>query len=179
MNWATFSSLIVFFLIISCWTVLNSDHGFSWISYLIFFFFCTLVTNRFRKSLVFICGFFIGFYFLGISGILTDELRSFLELHLPKVKGGKKSKFSLGVMEPKIGSQISELTKIPCQSNEFVHEILRGVRLHFDRFIKDLKVCILFRISFRSCWNTYCFRYYIFFFHYFILFFISAFSHQT
>ncbi|KAG1371180.1 nucleolar protein 56 [Cocos nucifera] len=30
-------------------------------------------------------------------------------------------------------------TKIPCQSNEFVLELLRGVRLHFDRFIKDLK----------------------------------------
>ncbi|KAG9447149.1 hypothetical protein H6P81_013277 [Aristolochia fimbriata] len=73
------------------------------------------------------------------EGILTDELRNFLELNLPKVKEGKKPKFSLGVVEPKIGSQISETTKIPCQSNDFVHELLRGVRLHFDRFIKDLK----------------------------------------
>ncbi|KAL0708004.1 hypothetical protein Bca4012_074430 [Brassica carinata] len=39
-----------------------------------------------------------------------------------------------------IGSCIFEATKIPCQSNEFVHELLRGVRQHFDRFIKDLKV---------------------------------------
>ncbi|XP_058078382.1 nucleolar protein 56-like [Magnolia sinica] len=73
------------------------------------------------------------------EGLLTDELRNFLELNLPKIKEGKKPKFSLGVAEPKIGSQISELTKIPCQSNEFVLEILRGVRLHFERFIKDLK----------------------------------------
>ncbi|XP_068646205.1 nucleolar protein 56-like [Aristolochia californica] len=73
------------------------------------------------------------------EGILTDELRSFLELNLPKVKEGKKPKFSLGVAEPKIGSQILETTKIPCQSNDFVLELLRGVRLHFDRFIKDLK----------------------------------------
>lgn len=71
---------------------------------------------------------------------MTDELRNFLELNLPKVKEGKKAKFSLGVAEPKVGSQISEVTKIPCQSNEFVLEILRGVRLHFDKFIKDLKV---------------------------------------
>ncbi|KAG6747175.1 hypothetical protein POTOM_049556 [Populus tomentosa] len=73
------------------------------------------------------------------EGIMTDELRNFLELNLPKVKEGKKAKFSLGVAEPKIGSHIFEVTKIPCQSNDFVHELLRGVRLHFERFIKDLK----------------------------------------
>ncbi|CAL9136901.1 unnamed protein product [Musa textilis] len=73
------------------------------------------------------------------EGLMTDELRNFLEMNLPKVKDGKKAKFSLGVAEPKVGSQIFEVTKIPCQSNEFVLELLRGVRLHFDRFIKDLK----------------------------------------
>ncbi|CAN8259569.1 unnamed protein product [Cochlearia groenlandica] len=73
------------------------------------------------------------------EGYMSDELRSFLELNLPKVKEGKKPKFSLGVSEPKIGSCIFEATKIPCLSNEFVHELLRGVRMHFDRFIKDLK----------------------------------------
>lgn len=73
------------------------------------------------------------------EGLMTDELRSFLEINLPKVKEGKKAKFSLGVAEPKLGSHIFEDTKIPCQSNEFVLELLRGVRLHFERFIKDLK----------------------------------------
>ncbi|KAI0527539.1 hypothetical protein KFK09_003143 [Dendrobium nobile] len=73
------------------------------------------------------------------EGIMTDELRNFLELNLPRRKEGKKPKFSLGVAEPKVGSQIFEVTKIPCQSNDFVLEILRGVRLHFDRFIQDLK----------------------------------------
>lgn len=77
------------------------------------------------------------------SGLMTDELRSFLELNLPKVKEGKKPKFSLGLAEPKLGSNVLEATKIPCQSNEFVLELLRGVRLHFDKFIKDLKVWIL------------------------------------
>jgi len=70
---------------------------------------------------------------------MTDELRSFLELNLPKPKEGKKAKYSLGVVEPKVGSHISEVTGIPCQSNEFVQELLRGVRLHFDRFINELK----------------------------------------
>uniref|UniRef100_A0A0D9ZGE6 Nucleolar protein 56 n=1 Tax=Oryza glumipatula TaxID=40148 RepID=A0A0D9ZGE6_9ORYZ len=73
------------------------------------------------------------------EGIMTDELRSFLELNLPKVKKGKKAKYSVGVMEPKVGSHISEATGIPCQCNEFVQELLRGVRLHFDHFIDQLK----------------------------------------
>ncbi|XP_047946607.1 nucleolar protein 56-like [Salvia hispanica] len=73
------------------------------------------------------------------EGQMTDELRNFLELTLPKVKEGKKPKFSLGVAEPKLGSHIFEVTKIPCQSNEFVLELIRGIRLHFDRFIENLK----------------------------------------
>ena len=86
----------------------------------------------------------IDLFFVWVAGVMTDELRSFLELNLPKVKEGKKPKFSLGTSEPKLGSHILEATKIPCQSNEFVLELLRGVRLHFDRFIKDLKVSTLF-----------------------------------
>ncbi|KAK3043284.1 hypothetical protein RJ639_002527 [Escallonia herrerae] len=73
------------------------------------------------------------------EGQMTDELRSFLDLSLPKVKEGKKPKFSVGVAEPKLGSHIYEVTKIPCQSNEFVLELLRGVRLHFNTFIANLK----------------------------------------
>ncbi|CAI9267294.1 unnamed protein product [Lactuca saligna] len=73
------------------------------------------------------------------EGQMTEELRNFLELSLPKVKEGKKPKFSLGVADPKIGSHIQEETKIPCQSNEFVLELIRGIRLHFDRFIDNLK----------------------------------------
>ncbi|XP_055816585.1 nucleolar protein 56-like [Solanum dulcamara] len=73
------------------------------------------------------------------EGQMTEELQNFLERSLPKVKEGKKAKFSLGLAEPKLGSHIHEVTKIPCQSNEFVLEILRGVRLHFEKFIENLK----------------------------------------
>ncbi|XP_039689177.1 nucleolar protein 56 isoform X2 [Medicago truncatula] len=73
------------------------------------------------------------------EGIMTDELRTVLETNLPKVKEGKKAKFSLGVAESKIGSHIHEATKIPVQSNEFVGELIRGVRQHFDKFVGDLK----------------------------------------
>ena len=77
---------------------------------------------------------------LGCAGIMTSELQNFLELNLPKVKAGKKPKFSLGVAEPKLGSAILEATNFPCQSNDYVNEFLRGIRFHFSRFIKDLKV---------------------------------------
>lgn len=80
--------------------------------------------------------------FFWISGIMTDELRSFLELNLPKVKEIKQTKFRLGVTDTKIASNIHEVTKIPCESGDFIHELLRGVRLHFDRFLKDLKVYV-------------------------------------
>lgn len=97
---------------------------------------------------------------------MTDELRSFLELNLPKVKEGKKSKFSVGVAEPKLGSHISETTKITCQSGEFVLELLRGVRLHFDKFIRDLKVCkfIMFYLnfSFSKTATSVCFSHLVF-----------------
>ncbi|KAL5707394.1 snoRNP complex protein nop56 [Ranunculus cassubicifolius] len=73
------------------------------------------------------------------EGLMTDQLRNFLELNLPTIKEGKKPKYSLGVADPKIGSHIQEVTKIPCQSNEFINELIRGVRQHFERFVKELK----------------------------------------
>lgn len=73
------------------------------------------------------------------EGIMTDDLKNFLEMNLPKVKEGKKAKFSLGLSEPKLGSAIQEATNIPCQSNDFVMELMRGIRFHFERFVKDLK----------------------------------------
>ncbi|XVF54659.1 hypothetical protein PTKIN_Ptkin05aG0198900 [Pterospermum kingtungense] len=90
-------------------------------------------------SLAIQAGLTIWLWLVLFVGLMTDELRSFLELNLPKVKEGKKSKFSLGVAEPKLGSHISETTNFTCQSGEFVLELLRGVKLHFDKFIKDLK----------------------------------------
>jgi len=41
---------------------------------------------------------------------LTEMLQGFLVTNLPKVKAGKKPKFSLGVLEPKLASSILEAT---------------------------------------------------------------------
>jgi len=89
-----------------------------------------------------------------LTGIMTDELRNFLELNFPK---SKSKDFILGVADPKIGASISDGTKISCRSNDFVLELLRGVRLHFERFISDLKVVAFtvwgypFDVSLDSC----------------------------
>jgi nucleolar protein 56 len=55
------------------------------------------------------------------------------------VKDSKKAKFQLGVAEPKLGSAILEATGVPCVCNEFIGELLRGIRAHFTRFIDNLK----------------------------------------
>ncbi|KAL8140864.1 hypothetical protein V2J09_006885 [Rumex salicifolius] len=74
------------------------------------------------------------------EGIMTEQLRNFLELNLPKpkAKDGEPS-FVLGVSNTNIASQIHEETKIVCRYNDFILELIRGVRTHIDRFIKDLK----------------------------------------
>ncbi|GAX85586.1 hypothetical protein CEUSTIGMA_g13001.t1 [Chlamydomonas eustigma] len=69
---------------------------------------------------------------------LTDELKGFLELNLPKVKTGKTPKFKLGVSDPKLGSAIQESTDIPCIANDAVGEVLRGIRQAFTRFLDGL-----------------------------------------
>eukprot|EP00285_Hemiselmis_virescens_P017844 CAMPEP_0173379464 /NCGR_PEP_ID=MMETSP1356-20130122/2400_1 /TAXON_ID=77927 ORGANISM="Hemiselmis virescens, Strain PCC157" /NCGR_SAMPLE_ID=MMETSP1356 /ASSEMBLY_ACC=CAM_ASM_000847 /LENGTH=500 /DNA_ID=CAMNT_0014332801 /DNA_START=206 /DNA_END=1708 /DNA_ORIENTATION=- len=73
------------------------------------------------------------------EGIMDDRLRSFLEMNLPSVKEGKKPKFKLGVSDSKIGSSIQAETNIPCTTADPVPELVRGVRLHLSRYIKNLE----------------------------------------
>ncbi len=55
-----------------------------------------------------------------------------------QVKDVKKAKFRLGVYDPKLGSAIQETTSVPCIANDSVGEVLRGVRLHYTRFLDGL-----------------------------------------
>lgn len=54
------------------------------------------------------------------------------------MKQVKKAKFNLGVADSKLGNVIQEETGIPCVCNETVGEVLRGIRQHFAKFVKDL-----------------------------------------
>merc|ERR1740117_1799266 len=67
------------------------------------------------------------------EGEITDDLAKFLELNLPK----KKAK--LGVHDAKIGNVLSENFGYSCKTGQLVAELLRGIRVHFVRFIKGLQ----------------------------------------
>ena len=62
------------------------------------------------------------------------------KVYSPQTKKGKekKAKFQLGVADSKLGSVIQESCGIPCVCNEFVGELMRGVRAHTATFIKGL-----------------------------------------
>lgn len=55
---------------------------------------------------------------------------------MPKSK--KAGKFPLGVVDPALATSIQENLSIPCRSDETVRELLRGIRLHFTKFVKPL-----------------------------------------
>jgi len=71
------------------------------------------------------------------EGEVTEYLANFLEMNLAKAK--KKGKGLLGIQDPKIANHVNEKLGIKCISGELVHEICRGIRLHFDKFIRGLK----------------------------------------
>ena len=70
------------------------------------------------------------------EGVLTDELKSFLQQALPS---SKKGKFVLGVSDAKLGAAILEATEVRCECNDRVLEALRGVRTHYERMVSGLK----------------------------------------
>ena len=71
------------------------------------------------------------------EGIASDFLRSFLELNLPKTKT------VLGVSDKILAGSIkSAFPKIECETgdtSEVVQDMLRGIRLHSDKLLKQLR----------------------------------------
>lgn len=51
----------------------------------------------------------------------------------------KKAKVNIGVAEAKLGSLINEQLGYPCVCNSLVGEMMRGLRLHSPRFLKQLE----------------------------------------
>ncbi|KAJ3342504.1 snoRNP complex protein nop56 [Entophlyctis luteolus] len=75
------------------------------------------------------------------SSILTPllykyTLRSPLELDLPK---GKKTGAQLGVGEENLAGQIKSALGYDCVNNDTVLELIRGLRLHGDKLLRQLK----------------------------------------
>jgi len=78
---------------------------------------------------------------------MTDSLKSFLEMNLPSVSSKKVKKkkegavgvFSLGVIDAGLATAISEgIPGMACRSDDTVHEITRGCRLHLTAMVKGL-----------------------------------------
>lgn len=66
------------------------------------------------------------------EGIIPDDLKTFLAPQL--VKG-----FVLGVLDPKLGSAISEtFPKVKVKIGNLICEISRGLRTHFHKMVKLL-----------------------------------------
>jgi len=70
------------------------------------------------------------------EGVCHADLQNFLEANLPK--SSKKQKSLLGVSDSKLAATISEGLGIACMHTGVVPEIVRGIRYHFPRFVKNL-----------------------------------------
>ena len=58
------------------------------------------------------------------SGLVHDDLRTFLDTNLPKER--KRAKVILGVGDSRIGWAINELFSVTCQHTGIIPEFLRG-----------------------------------------------------
>ncbi|KAI6215717.1 SnoRNA binding domain protein [Aphelenchoides besseyi] len=75
------------------------------------------------------------------EGLLHDDLRTFLDEHLPK----KKKKARLGVGDQKLAGSLVENVGCGAIFTGVVPEILRGIRMHFAVLAKDLPHHSLFK----------------------------------
>ena len=63
---------------------------------------------------------------------MHEDLRGFLEAN---VSGKKKSKIIIGVEDSRLAAVVQEQLGMSCQSTGVVLELLRGIRLHFHKFV--------------------------------------------
>ena len=73
---------------------------------------------------------FLDYCFNNVTlGLVSEDLKIFLESYVPKPS--KKKKCILGVGDPKIGASISEELGISCSHIGVVPEVLRGMYSSF------------------------------------------------
>jgi len=69
------------------------------------------------------------------EGIMNQTLKNFLETNItPKLK----KKLILGIIEEKLGSAIQEGLGLKCDKSTLILELIRGIRLHFNKFVPEL-----------------------------------------
>jgi nucleolar protein 56 len=72
------------------------------------------------------------------EGIVNETLKNFLEVNLPKTSK-KTSKVVLGVSEKTLAGSIKQELGIECSSGELVQELIRGIRFHAEKLLKQFK----------------------------------------
>jgi nucleolar protein 56 len=72
------------------------------------------------------------------EGLVTDLLKTFLETHLPAAKVLKKADQKVGVAHHAIGAALADQLGTPCMHSPVVAELVRGIRLHFNKLIKSI-----------------------------------------
>ncbi|GMM45630.1 snoRNP complex protein [Pichia kluyveri] len=71
------------------------------------------------------------------EGLVSDYLKSIIELNIPKSKS--KDQINLGISDKQLGPSIKEFFPyIDCISNEIVQDLLRGIRFHGEKLLKNL-----------------------------------------
>lgn len=68
---------------------------------------------------------------------MSDQLKALLELNLPKA--GKKKRVVLGITDKNLAQSIkADFSSVDCETNEVVQDLLRGLRLHGPKLMKQL-----------------------------------------
>ena len=73
------------------------------------------------------------------EGVVNEYLKHFLELNLAPTTSKHCPTYQLVMADSKLAAAIQEELHIPCQTSELGNELIRGIRLHFSKFIKKLK----------------------------------------
>ncbi|CAG8433720.1 10420_t:CDS:2 [Diversispora eburnea] len=71
------------------------------------------------------------------EGVVNEHLKAFLEMNLPRP--GKKKKFVLGVSDKNLAGSIKSELGYECETSEIVLELVRGIRLHADKLLHQVK----------------------------------------
>ncbi|KAJ3108968.1 snoRNP complex protein nop56 [Phlyctochytrium planicorne] len=73
------------------------------------------------------------------EGTASEHLKSFLEVNLPK---GKKNAVQLGVADKSLAGSIQNVLGVTClsaETDDTVAELIRGLRLHSEKLLKQMK----------------------------------------
>ncbi|KAF3926311.1 hypothetical protein AA313_de0200775 [Arthrobotrys entomopaga] len=71
------------------------------------------------------------------EGIMSEYLKTLLQANLPS---GKKKKVVLGIADKNLATSIkAEFSNVQCETNEVVQDLIRGLRLHSTKLLKQLQ----------------------------------------